>query len=160
MSGDLTPITNNAIVNMFMYCPESRDSGSQICNADHLLLWHTTTKNIPLLFRLETGFDGWNKNCSIQENVFTQLSGVIASSTVIDRNHYAQLSWDQSVPPGTNGTTGDPKFVNESNPPTGYHLQNSSPAYHAGLPMECVSAGVDGNPFDASHPSLGVYEQS
>ena len=159
MSGDNTPITNNAIVNLFMQMPELRpDVGSQIWNFDHLLLWHNTIENFPLLFRLDTAaaFIGWNKNSDIRDNIFFRVSGLINNS-YIDRNHYNMLAWDQATPLGTNATVGKPYFVDSTSAPLGYHLQDVSPAYRKGVALECVPADIDGILFEGQTPSLGAF---
>jgi hypothetical protein len=157
MSGDSTPITNNAIVNLLMQTSELRpDVGSQMINFDHLIMWHNTIENFPLLFRLENGFVGWNRNSDIRDNIFFRVSGPINNSN-IDKNHFNTLAWDQTVPLGTRATVGNPYFVDTTSPPLGYHLQDVSPAYRNGIALECVPADIDGNPFEAQTPSLGVY---
>ena len=122
---------------------------------DHVLMWHVTTVDAGMLVREPALL----KNFFVQDCLWATFSAGAASSLpgfTIDHNHVSSLTWDQPEPMGTNATVGDPLFVGE--PTDDYHLQSSSPAAGAGVPLPGVPADIEGTWYDAENPSLGAYE--
>lgn len=168
------PAQNVAFVNVMMEKMADHDGTnyflSQIGEFNHLLIWHSTFKNLNLFLR-NPPFT----NCDIGNSIFSSLfadgnpsPGSLPGLTV-RYNHYQSLIWTQTNGGfGTNYTLGNPRFISEApvfgpyHAPTtyNYHLKSASPAYKKGKPLECVPADLEGRPLDPLHPSPGAFSES
>jgi hypothetical protein len=167
------PAQNVAFVNLMLEKMADHDGTnyflSQLSDYNHLLIWHSTYRNLGEFLR---GNKNTFNNSNIQNNVFTSLfpDGNPAPTTLpgltVRHNHYRDLVWTQTNGPlGTKYTLGDPLFISES-PVSGpyhapltynYRLTPASPAYKTGVPMECVPADINGDPYDPVSPSPGAF---
>ncbi len=147
---------NVAFVNLLME-KDPADSAmiSQITGDwDHVLLWHVTTVDAGFFLRETAQL----RNFFIQNCQFHTLHAGDATTLptfTIERNHVADLVWDQPEPMGLHPSVGDPLFADE--PADDYHLTASSPATNAGAPLPGVVVDVEGTPYDTENPSLGCF---
>lgn len=165
------PADNVAFVNLMLEKVADSDGNndmlSQLSDYNHLLIWHSTFRNLGLFLRTPPF-----NNSDVENNVFTTFySGGNPAPTSLPgltarHNHLRTRIWTQTNGPlGTGYTEGDPLFVSEA-PVSGpyhdpsaydYHLTLASPAYKTGVPMECVPADIRGIPYNLVNPSPGAF---
>ena len=165
------PADNVAFVNLMLEKVADSDGNndmlSQLSDYNHLLIWHSTFRNLGLFLRTPPF-----NNSDLENNIFTTFypDGNPAPTSLprltARHNHLRTRIWTQTNGPlGTGYTEGDPFFVSEA-PVSGpyhdpsaydYHLTLASPAYKTGVPMECVPADIRGIPHNPVNPSPGAF---
>lgn len=160
--------SNVAFVNMFLHKEVQDYAISQMGTFNHVLFWHCTTYKTGLgLVNGERSL--WDVRNNIFQNFTDGNSVLIIDKSVIRRNHFIARQWGQasdgcgeeftgciSNDTGYNDATGtDPGFVNPTS--NDFRINLGSLAYHAGEPIECVPADINGNLFNITTPTIGAF---
>jgi hypothetical protein len=115
-----------AFVNVLVQTdPTTTMVGQWIYSAKHVLFWNDTIAGRPYLIGDDTqqGLTTTITDLSIRDSVFQQLWYAAQPGAVIDNNHFIAGTLF-----GTNGTTGDPQWVDPTN--GDYRPKLTSPLLH------------------------------
>lgn len=135
--------------------PPSSNLRSQLSGDwQHILIWHTTIVDQTFHYR---GIDGL-RDFDVRNSVFnTYHAGATTDLPEINslNIHTVSKTWNQPEYLGTNPTSGDPMYLDNST--DDYRLQPESPAYMTGEPVPGVPADVLGNRYHKETPNRGAF---